>query len=165
MQISHDLPQFLDQTALIVVTGKERGIIYKAANAVIEPLEKVEDPPLDFSDREGFFFRSGYGTGFGSGAPMQDDFEADLKRYFTKIADELTEAIKAEDPMVVYMFEPEHLKGRVREELQEFPKLTIHVVRYGNYVDASPDTLLQYIADFHAAAKPDTSPQDFKFDQ
>ena len=162
MQISETLPQFLDEKALIVVTAKEHGVIYRAHQGFIETVEKVEEPPLGFSDREGFFFKTGFGKGFGSTAPVEEDDEHDLKRYIKTIADELNAVIKHEEPRLLYLFEPEHLKGRLEAELQDFPHLLVHKVRYGNHVDDHPKQLLEHIQAYIEANEPDTESDLFK---
>lgn len=142
MQIADTFPQFLDSEALLIVAGKTTGKIYRIANAEITHVETLENQLETYSDNEGFFFSGVHG----GGAPKErNDEENHIAQLRKTIAKELDQLIKKESAKVLYIFEPEHLKGRIEEVLQSHPQLKIITVAYGNFVQESPKELLHRI--------------------
>lgn len=164
MKIATNCPQFLDKKALIVVSAKEEGVIYKAANGVLEELDHVEEHPPRHSDNEGFFFRSAKGTPLGSGAPLEVDKQENIDTYMKSIAAELQAVIKQEKPNVIFLFEPEHLKGRILHAMENNIKVPVHTVRHGNYVHEHGEKLMQYLAKYTEEAKVDLDAHDYETD-
>ena len=149
MQIPKQLPQFVGETALIIVSAKEQGVLYKATDGVIEQVVKVEEHPEAPSDREGFFFRSGFGRQLGSGGPdAQDDTET-IRGFVRSIAEELNEAIKEVRPSVIYFFQPQHLKGYLEDEVKNPQHIPTHIVQFGNFVHESPLDILKHVMAYH----------------
>lgn len=141
MQIPQSLPQFLDSEALIIVAAKENGIIYRIKDGEVQKIETLEKPLPTYSDDEGYFFSAA-----GGGAPKErDDIDEYKKAFDRTVAAELDSLIGQESARVLYVFEPEHLKGRIIAELQKHPHVSVHTVRYGNYVHEDPLQLLKYI--------------------
>lgn len=156
MQIPDKLPQFKEQKALIVVSAKESGVLYIAENGEVTKLTDIEEHPPTRSDNEGFFFRSGDGLGYGSGAPLERDDEYNLTQYVNAITKELNEVIKTEAPDVIYVFEPEHFKGYLDEKIDNPQHIPIEHVAYGNYTNHDPLTLIEAI-DTHGMPSHDPS--------
>ena len=149
MQIPNTLPQFAGHKALFVVTAKEQGILYQVSEGIIEQVVKVEEHPTAPSDREGFFFRSGYGRNYGSGGPDAGSKEEQLRAFVKAVAEELNEAIAAESPEVIYFFQPEHLKGYLESVIKNPSGIEMHVAKLGNYVHATPLELIEYVRQYH----------------
>lgn len=146
MQIPQTLPQFNEQTALIVVSAKEEGALFRAQNGEVTEVADIEEHRPTRSDNEGFFFRSGAGETYGSGAPRERDDEYNLTKYVNAITSELNEVIKAEAPDVIYVFEPEHYKGYLQEKIENPTHIPIEHVAYGNYTNHQPLALIEAIA-------------------
>lgn len=162
MKLPQDAPQFLDKIAYLIVASSEEGIIYRIQDGTVEQVDLIEQHLQPYSDDEGFFFGGIAGSG---GAPKErNDKEENLKALRKKIAHELDELIKKDRPQVLYIFEPEHHKGRVEEELQQHHKLPIHNVRYGNYISESPHTLVKYITEYIEEHKIDLDDTDYEKD-
>lgn len=164
MIISDRYKQFLDLKALIIVAAKERGIIYRVSDGTIEMVSQIENHPPTRSDDEGFFFKSG-GPGVMGGAPKEEDDEVYTKQLDRQLAKELDTLIESQKSTLLYIFEPEHLKGRVERELQQHPHLSIHTVRYGNYVNESPEKIVSYINDYIEPYKVKDDEESFKKDR
>ena len=97
------------------------------------------------SDNEGFFFSGVHG----GGAPKdRTDGPEYVKKLRRKIGHELDQLIKKEPVSALYIFEPEHLKGRVEKEIMQHHGLTVHNVRYGNFIHAQPKELIDMIVGF-----------------
>lgn len=155
MQIPNTLPQFLDTTALMVVVAKEEGVFYRLSDGKMERIAEVDNHPPSYSDREGFFFRSGYGIGYSSGAPLETDKQENIRTFMKAAAAKLNELISKEEPQLLYVFEPAHLRGRLMREVGRSIESTtsVHTVKLGNYVREHPKTLLRYVQDYIEAAK------------
>lgn len=160
MHIPEKYPQFLDSEALLIVAGKTIGVIYRIKDGAVTKVETLEQPLESYSDDEGFFFG---GAGASGGAPKErDDVEAHIHELRKRIGEELDRLVKQESARVLYVFEPEHLKGRIIEELQQHPDLTIHSVAYGNFQHETPLQLLERIDAYSQAHTVDT---DVDFEQ
>lgn len=149
MKIPQALPQFTNERVLIVVSAKERGILYLANDGIIDEVAEVQEHPEARSDREGFFFRSGFGRGYGSGAPLEEDKDDNLRVFVSAIAEELNAAIAAVKPTAVYLFQPQHLKGYLDKALKCPNNVPVHIVRFGNYLNETPLELVTHIRDYH----------------
>lgn len=152
MQIPQRLPQFSDERALIIVSAKEQGVLYKATEGMIEQVVKVQEHPEAPSDREGFFFRSGFGSHYGSGGPDAQDDSENIKDFVKAISDELNEAIREVEPTVVYIFQPAHLKGYLEPVIKNPKHVPIEVVKFGNYVHETPLQIVEHIAAYNDAS-------------
>ncbi len=149
MQIPNTLPQFAGHKVLLVVTAKEEGVLYRASDGKVEQVVKVEEHPEAPSDREGFFFRSGYGRNYGSGGPDAGSKDEQLRAFVKAVADELNEAIATEKPNIIYFFQPEYLKGYLESGIKNTNNTETHLVKLGNFLHASPLELIEFIRQYH----------------
>lgn len=149
MKIPQELLQFTDERALIIVSAKEEGVLYHAHDGLVEEVVNVAEHPGERSDREGFFFRSGYGKYLGSGGPEENDSEENLRVFVSSIASELNEAIADIKPTVMYFFQPQHLKGYLEEAIKNPNHIPMHTVKYGNHVHDAPLKLVEHIHAYH----------------
>lgn len=161
MQLPQNAPQFLRTEALVIVAAREEGVIYRIKDGIMQQVDVVEQHLLPLSDDEGFFF-----GGAGGGAPKdRDNEEAEYnKRLRRKIAHELDQLIKKENARVLYIFEPEHLKGRIAAELQEHKRLSVHTVAYGNYMHETPRKLIDHITEYIQEHKIDLDDNNYEQD-
>lgn len=141
------MPQFEQERALIVVSAKERGLVYVAHQGEITELAHVEEHPPSYSDDEGFFF-SGNPAHPSGGYPKEANNEHDFKQYINAIEAELSKAIAHQKPDVIYIFEPAHLAGKVKEHIKNPNHIPVHLVKTGNHLDAHPHVIIEFIAAF-----------------
>lgn len=136
----HDLTpnNFETKKCLVVVSGKEHGMIYITNAGVLRHVEHITEHPPTYSDNEGFFFRSSHGRQLGSGAPHEVDKQRNIERYINAIGEELSGVVSNEQPELILLFEPEYLKGLVSERLRNPNHIPVHVLDYGNFVHESP---------------------------
>lgn len=162
MKLPQDAPQFLQTSAYIIVAARESGIIYHINNGEIQQVDLLEKHLLPLSDDEGFFFG---GIGASGGSPKdRNDEEEYAKQLQKQIANELDQLIKKTDARVLYIFEPEHLKGRIEAQLQQHNNLSVHTVRYGNYVHEAPHALIGYITEYIDEHKIDLDDHNYEKD-
>jgi len=143
--------------ALVVVSAKEHGKVYKLGNGSLNILNYTEEHPPTYSDDEGFFMRGGGGEFFGVGYAKEEDDQRNLERYFKAIGGELSDLLKTHSPEVVFVIEPEHLKGHITEHLMNPTHIPVEVVAYGNHVEAEPAEILDMIK---AATSSEEDPTD-----
>ncbi len=147
MKIPQKYPQFNDELALIVVSAKEQGVLYVVKNGNIDNLVKVEEHNEVPSDNEGFFFRSGYGKHFGSGNPEESNDDESLRNFVKSIVSEVNSAIEDLKPHVIYLFQPSHYKGYLKEHIKS-SNTPIHLVKFGNFVHQTPLEIIVHITDY-----------------
>jgi len=131
------------ENSLVVVSAKEHGKIYQIRDGEMKALEYVAEHPPEYSDDEGFFFRSANGNQMGSGYVKEVDDARNIERYIKAITSELTEAIKSFNPDKLFLFEPEHLKGLIEEHVTKPNKLEVSVIKYGNFVESEPEEIVK----------------------
>lgn len=150
--------------ALVIVSSKEHGVIYRIKDGEITSIDHLEHSEPRRSDDEGFFF-SGASVGKNvGGAPKESDEEVYKKALDKMIATELEALIAQESPHLLYVFEPEQFKGHITQHLHKHPNLSVHTVRYGNFVKEHPKTLLEYINTYIEEHTTDTKHVDFEKD-
>ncbi len=160
MIIPDKLTHLINQDAVIAVTSKEHGLLFRLKDGEVTPIEHLEHSEPTYSDNEGFFFKGG----ISGGAPDDNADEAYKQQLDKMIATELSTIMHKESPHVLYVFEPEHFKGRITKLLDHHVDATIHTVKYGNYVQESLGTILEHINQFIAEHIVDTKHVDFEHD-
>jgi len=133
--------------------------VYKLADGQLEILNYTAEHPPTYSDDEGFFMRSG-GDGqlYGSGYAKETDDQRNLERYFKAISGELSDLLKQHSPSVVFLIEPEHLKGHVEERLVNPTHIPVEVIAYGNQVEASPSEIHELLTKANTKTLDPTDP-------
>jgi len=142
---------------LVVVSGKEHGIIYVTNEGNLQKIEHISKHPPSYSDNEGFFFRSSHGQGLGSGAPLEVDKEHNIKRYIKAIGDELNNVIAELNPEVIFLFEPEHMKGLIADHLVNSTHIPLETLDYGNFVHEAPHEIKDRMVAALSVDSPDPS--------
>lgn len=143
--------------ALVVVSAKEHGKVYQLKDGSLTALNYTAEHPPTYSDDERFFMRSGDGAFLGAGYVKEEDDERNLERYFKAISGELSELLKEHNPSVVFVLEPEHLKGHIEQRLVNPTHIPVEVVAYGNHVESEPSEILSVIK---SAVSQESDPTD-----
>lgn len=142
MNISRDLPQFTDEKALLVVTGKQEAEVYAAGDGIIEKVAscKVEKPT--FSDHEGSFRMRAHGGLTRSGSYEEVRKEKLLEDFVKEFKKILKEALVNRSPDRVYLFTPAYMVNRVRDALPaNIQKILKRTIR-GNFYERHPFEIL-----------------------
>jgi hypothetical protein len=154
MQIEQNLPQFVNEYALLVVTGKQTAELYVAHNGEIEELDTFTVDRTKPDDVAGHFEQSGHGQTFRAGSAhepsdydekAQSEFLKELGRHLEAVADEYTRD-------AVYVFSPEHLKNQINDVLPHAIRDRIVHQFVGNYTKHHPFELLKGIANEQPAS-------------
>ena len=149
MKISQDYPQFTTPT-FILVTGKQDGYIYRAANGEIEQVDHVKEETPEYSDNEGFFQRSGHGQTFDTGNVREDRQGVEhhvMKEFLAKYQEAVHDAVAGEDSFEVIIFTPDYMKDMLKEKLEASVQKAVIQELHGNFTHTSVDDLLKKIAE------------------
>ena len=146
MKIKRDLPQFEGVRALIIATGRQRGVMYVASDSMLEKVDEIKlDTPV-YSDREGHFVQSGKGGTFASGAVYENQKEYIQQEFMKQLSRDLSSIVRRERITESYIFAPRHLLKTFTAGLPALVKKTIKTSFGGNYPDEHPFELLGKIA-------------------
>ncbi len=144
--------------ALVVVSAKEHGKIYVLENGGLKGLSYTEEHPPTYSDNEGFLTRSTGGQQLGSGNVLEDADEHNLQKYIKAITTELREVVLKHSPEVVFVIEPEHLKGQIKTNLVVDNKTAVEEIAYGNYVEKDTEVIFDLVRKALTESKDPTDP-------
>lgn len=136
MKIPQGHFQFDDTNALVIAAGKQRARFYSANKGHIREFDYIEVENPKYSDREGFFMRSGSGKTYGAGAPYENKkqkIEADfLKAFEKKISKHLSKFAE------VYLFSPNYMHRMIESKFPKGKENLLKKVFLGNIVDTNP---------------------------
>lgn len=145
MKITNKLPQFINKKTLIIVSGTERAVFYKAYYGEIKSIGKVEELPRHYSDKEGFFERRGFGKYFGSGSVYESNKNEREKKFIIKINKKVTDLKRVHNFNQVYIFAPMQIGKRIGGAIDlSFPDKEVHLLKH-NYIKMHPFIILEKI--------------------
>ncbi len=142
ISIPHDLPQFVDDNALIVVAGQQEAQLYRVHDGVLEPLDNIKVPKPHYSDREGHFKVRSQGGVVRSGAPRELQDEDIAFSFLHELKKDL-KSIRAEAYSKVYLFSPSYVKNQLIRAVPIQLKGKIVKIIEGNYYKHHPLTILR----------------------
>lgn len=145
MNIQKQLPQFTKQTALLIVTGSQKGVFYLAAVGVIEKIGAVNEPIEKYSDREEFFVSKGGEGDYTSGSVYEPDKQEHIKKFAKKISAEADRIVKEKGVDTVYQFAPDYVIHEINRTLTNRVKEMVQEKFKGNFVEEHPFKLLEKI--------------------
>lgn len=145
MNIQKQLPQFNKQTALLIVTGSQKGVIYLAAAGVIEKIGAVDEPVEKYSDREEFFVSKGGEGDYTSGSVYEDNKQEHIKKFAKKISAEADRFVQEKGVDTVYLFVPDYVIHELNRTLTSRVKEMVQEKFKGNFVEEHPFKLLEKI--------------------
>lgn len=144
MKIPRELPQFKDETAFIIVAGKQDAAFYTASNGTIERTDAFKIPRPTYSDNEGIYRTKGRGvaTSSGSAKELQDDnvindFLREFKKRIKKVSDFSS----------LYVFAPQQTKNKIKALLPNQWDKKVAAVIEGNYYFRHPTFILKKLAE------------------
>lgn len=149
MKITDKLPQFESKKVLLVTSGGYVAVYFLATNGFLEEVSRVEEATSHYSDREGFFQRSGSGKVFGSGSVYEENNIEREKRFVRKVVDEIIKIDLKTKIDGVYLYSPKYISKRIRLELPKTQKDKIVDIFDHNYVNEHPMMLLEKIKTRH----------------
>lgn len=147
MKISKNLPQFKQEKSLIVVSAGQSAVVYKAHKGFMDELFKTQFFTKPYSDKDGFFFRSGRGKRISSGSVYEPKQDVIHREFFKKLSSSLKDIIKKGYYGRVYLFIPHYLTSMMSKYIPyNLKNIPFDVIR-GNFVNENPFKLLLKIRD------------------
>jgi hypothetical protein len=145
MNIQKQLPQFNEQTALLIVTGSQTGVFHLAAAGVIEEIGAVDEPVEKYSDREEFFVSKGGEGDYTSGSVYEPNKQEHIKKFAKKISGEADRIVREKGVDTVYLFVPDYVTHELNRTLTNRVKEMVQEKFKGNFVEVHPFKLLEKI--------------------
>lgn len=145
MTISEGLPRFDNERALLITTGKQVGKLYYATKGRVHEIDHLELETPKYSDREGFFARSGSGRAYGAGAPYEPKDTETKRKFLRQFGVRIKEAVAKRKTDAIYLFTPNYAIKELKEELSGELRDKIRFSFMGNYVKFGPEDLLSKI--------------------
>ncbi len=144
MQISKELPQF-SKISLIVVAGSRSAEILRAHEGEIESVDSLKMELPTYSDKEGFFTRSGKGMTFGSGSVLEENKKDFLFKFTKELGQRVEKAFQENSVENIHLFVPDHMKEMVADALSAEARKAVALTIEGNFVEDHPFDLLRMI--------------------
>lgn len=145
MRIPRELPQFNTETALIMVASKQEAHFFKANQGTIEEAGKVKIEKPTYSDREGFFQRSGKGEVLGTGS-VEEIRDDEIEQELLKELQELLDKTKNDSSIdKIYLFAPSYFITKFKKNLPQKLKDKIFMEFQKNVKNFHPTKILKVI--------------------
>jgi hypothetical protein len=144
MKISENFFQF-PKKSIIVISGSYSAEIYYAYDGSIDKIESFKIEAPSYSDREGFFTRSGRGMVYGSGSVNEENKKENIGKFLKELKDKIDNSIKDYSFDESYILTPKHIKNEIKKYLPE--KLKQKSVKFieGNFVEMHPFSFIKKI--------------------
>lgn len=155
MLIRNDLPQFRDEPALIVVTGREAAEFYHAQDGEIEQLESVRVEMPEPDERPGHFEEGSHGKTWSAGTafdPKEPKREA-RRRLVRALPEHIKDISGESDYGHVYIFTPDYMHKEIEDALPKKLSKKLEHVFYGNYTKHMPLDLLESIKELQPSVE------------
>ena len=143
MKIPKEFPQFDDEKAIFIVTGKQTAVFHLAYKGnLIELAEfKIEYP--SYPDKEGFSMNRGKGMTFGFGWVLEDKKQEKAKDFLRVLEDAGKDILKKHDASKIYLFSPKYVLADAKETIRKIAPNKVEVRTFsGNYTRTHPKKLL-----------------------
>ena len=135
IQISQNLYQFTNQTAIIIVAAKQEGRVFQAGDGELVFIDQFRIPTPKFSDKEGFPGEEGKREN-----KVEAIIQTEYLDYFKKLFHSLARNLK---PTHIYLFAPVHTAKELRELTKPiFGAIPVKIIN-GIFTDESPQDLLK----------------------
>ena len=106
IQISQDLPQFKNDNALFIVTGRQTLEFYIAKDSMFKKIKSFRITHPEYSDKEGHFMVRGGGKVFGQGSVFEHPKKVMELEFEKKFNEELKGVYLKSNPNKIYIFSP-----------------------------------------------------------
>ncbi len=147
MKITNKLPQFTDQTALLVVTGKQDAVFYLVKDGELWQVDSFKVDKPQYTDAPGHFEAHSQGRMIKAGSAY-DPTEADetaVRDFLRFLKQELESVVKHHQLTALYVFCPGYLKNRIEGQLPKDLAPKEQMLIEGNYYNTHPFELLERI--------------------
>ncbi|MEX0930334.1 MAG: host attachment protein [Candidatus Paceibacterota bacterium] len=147
MKISEKLPQFENETALLVVTGKQTAVFYIAKDGEIHQVNSFKVNKPKYTDLQGHFETRSHGktTRAGSAFEPTELSEDAVRNFLKELEEELKNVSRHHTLDSLYVFCPAHVKNRIEKAIPSKLARKEQMVVEGNFFESHPFDLLTKI--------------------
>lgn len=136
MRILKNPLQFENKKVLIIAAGKQRARLYSVKDNEIREVDYIHIETPKYSDREGFFARSGRGMRMGSGAPYENKKQKVETDFIKELGEKLPKHLAKFDE--VYLFCPNYMHNMIEATFPKGKEGMLRDVFWMNIVDTNP---------------------------
>lgn len=145
MKISQNLPQFINSSALLIVTGTERAEFHLVKGGEATSLQSIYlEEDEDRSDSQGRYEGRAKG-GIIVGRSPDLDRSADTNEFLDLFSERIGNVFLENEVKQVYLFTPSHVENEIVKRLPVSEKKKLKKVFSGNYGDKHLFDLLKMI--------------------
>lgn len=152
MKIRHPLPQFENETVLLIVSGHSSADFYVCRNGHIENRDAFRIAKPVYLDREGFFMKSGYGKVFGTGSVLKNLKNYVQNRFVSNLVKKADRLAAREKVAGIFLFSPDYMTGMILEKMPRRLAGQIRMCVYGNFTKSHPLELVDKIREVYDAS-------------
>ena len=142
LQIPRQLPQF-DRATLIIVTGRQDAIFYRAWQGLLAQLGAFHLPRPRYSDHEGEFKKRGRGIEISYGANTEIDKRDSIREFLQAFRQQIKRIPEAAE---IIIFAPAILKKVIGQALPSAWQKHLKQIIAGNYHRFYPLEILRKLA-------------------
>jgi len=153
MKISEKLPQFIEDRTLLIVTGQQSAAFYMAYKGEINEIKKMRIENPKYSDKEGFFTRSGFGKRFGSGSVYEPKNLKTKKEFLREFEETMEDIARTDGVDKIYIFTPGYYASNIKERIPDSMNNLIEQTYMGNFLKLKPFKLLEIIKEKRTSKK------------
>ncbi len=128
-----------------MAAGSRSAEIYSAHEGEIEKIDSIKMEVPTYSDKEGFFTRSGKGMTFGSGSVLEENKQELILKFVKELGEKVERSFQENSAENVYLFTPDHIKETILDNLSSEIRKEVVLTIEGNFVEEHPFDLLKMI--------------------
>ena len=146
--------------SIIAVAGSRSAEIFRAHEGEIESIDSIKMELPTYSDKEGFFTRSGKGMTFGSGSVLEENKRDFLSKFVKELGQRVERALQESSAEEIHLFVPDHMKEMVLEAFSPEARKAVALTIEGNFVEDHPFDLIRMIKAELDAKRPVIASED-----
>ena len=144
MKIPQNLPQFENDRAIFVITGRQAAAFYLGHKGGLKELVefKIEGP--SYADKEGSSMHRDGGITFGFGWTLERNKQSETKEFLKQLGETSKKILAKYGATKIYLFSPQYVLGSTKEIMKDIAGNKIEVRTFsGNYTRMHPLKLVE----------------------
>jgi len=143
MKIPQNLNQFKREPALLIVTGRQEAVLYRAHDGKLDKLDSFRTEKPHYSDREGEFKQRGGGVTITTGSVLEIDDKDIIRDFLQEFSQHIKKIPKFK---IAFVFAPGQIKNKLVKALPADWQKKVRETIVGSYYRYHPLKLLEMIA-------------------
>ena len=144
MKIPRDLPQFENDKAIFIVTGKQNAAFHLAHKGDLTELAEFNIETPSYSDKEGSSMNRGGGITFGFGWVLERNKPEETKDFLKQLEETSRKILAKQAATKIYLFSPQYILASAKETMKKIAGNKVEMRTFsGNYTRMHPLKLLK----------------------